>query len=95
MYILGVSAMEHDTAAALIDGQGTVVAAIEEGKLGRSRALGGIPRAAIRYCLERAKIGWPTLRRWQSLANRALHSTEGHCFEHVSRHSPPFRARIT
>lgn len=56
MYILGLSAMGHDPAAALIDHQGLVVAAIEEGKLGRSRAIGGIPRAAIRFCLERAKI---------------------------------------
>jgi carbamoyltransferase len=56
VYILGLSAMGHDPAAALIDHQGVVVAAIEEGKLGRSRAIGGIPRAAIRFCLERAKI---------------------------------------
>ena len=48
MYILGLSAMGHDPAAALIDREGLVVAAIEEGKLGRSRAIGGIPRAAIR-----------------------------------------------
>jgi carbamoyltransferase len=48
--------MGHDPAAALIDREGLVVAAIEEGKLGRSRAIGGIPRAAIRFCLERAKI---------------------------------------
>ena len=48
--------MGHDPAAALIDRQGLVVAAIEEGKLGRSRAIGGIPRAAIRFCLEHAKI---------------------------------------
>jgi len=50
--------MGHDPAAALIDGQGVVVAAMEEGKLGRSRALEGIPRAAIRFCLDRAGIGW-------------------------------------
>lgn len=48
--------MGHDPAAALIDRQGLVVAAIEEGKLGRSREIGGIPRAAIRFCLEHAKI---------------------------------------
>jgi len=57
VYILGLSAMGHDPAAALIDRQGLVIAAIEEGKLGRSRSIGGIPRAAIRFCLERAKIG--------------------------------------
>ena len=55
MFILGLSATEHDTAAALIDGQGLVVAAIEEGKLARSRTLGGaFQNAAIRYCMERA-----------------------------------------
>jgi len=56
MYILGLSAMTHDPAAALIGGQG-VIAAIEEGKLARTRTLEGIPRAAIQFCLERAGIG--------------------------------------
>lgn len=63
MFILGLSATEHDPAAALIDGQGAVVAAIEEGKLGRSRMLGGIPGAAIRFCLDRARIGWRDIER--------------------------------
>ena len=47
MYILGLSAMGHDPAAALIDGQGAIVAAIEEGKLGRTRSFGGIPRGGM------------------------------------------------
>jgi carbamoyltransferase len=55
MYILGLSAMTHDPAAALIGEQG-VIAAIEEGKLTRTRTLEGIPRAAIQFCLERAGI---------------------------------------
>jgi len=55
--------MEHDPAAALVDQQGAIVAAIEEGKLGRSRALGGIPRTAIRFCLDRAGIGWQDVER--------------------------------
>jgi len=63
MFILGLSATEHDPAAALIDGQGAVVAAIEQGKLGRSRMLGGIPSAAIRFCLDRAGIGWGDIER--------------------------------
>ncbi len=63
MYILGLSAMGHDPAAALIDGQGVIVAAIEEGKLGRTRSFGGIPRAAIRFCLDRAKIRWQDIER--------------------------------
>jgi carbamoyltransferase len=63
MYILGLSSMEHNPAAVLIDRQGVVVAAIEEEKLGRSRGLGGIPRAAIRFCLDRAGIGWCDIER--------------------------------
>lgn len=55
MYILGISAMTHDPAAVLI-GEHGVIAAIEEGKLTRTRAVGGIPRAAIQFCLERAGI---------------------------------------
>src|ERR1700719_2031843 len=55
--------MGHDPAAALIDGQGAIVAAIEEGKLGRTRSFGGIPRAAIRFCLERAKIHLQDIER--------------------------------
>jgi len=57
MYILGLSAMGHDSAAALLGDSG-IVAAMEESKLTRSRAVEGIPREAIRYCLERAGIGW-------------------------------------
>lgn len=47
--------MTHDPAAALIGEQG-VIAAIEEGKLTRTRTAEGIPRAAIQFCLERAGI---------------------------------------
>ena len=57
MYILGLSAMGHDSAAALLGDSG-IVAAMEESKLARTRGLEGIPREAIRYCLERAGIGW-------------------------------------
>ncbi len=57
MYILGISGMAHDPAAALL-GQGRVIAAMEEGKLTRSRATQGIPREAIQYCLDTAGIGW-------------------------------------
>ena len=49
--------MSHDSAAALLDDSG-IVAAIEEGKLTRTRTVGGIPRAAIQFCLERAGIAW-------------------------------------
>ena len=57
MYILGLSAMGHHSAAALLGDSG-IVAAIEESKLTRNRAASGIPREAIRFCLERAGIPW-------------------------------------
>jgi carbamoyltransferase len=78
MYILGLSAMGHDSAAALLGDSG-IVAAMEESKLARTRAIEGIPREAIRYCLERAGIGWRDLghvaiasrpwRAWQRQAS--------------------------
>jgi len=55
--ILGISGLAHDCAAALLSDSG-IVAAMEESKLVRTRATTGIPREAIRYCLERAGTGW-------------------------------------
>ena len=57
MSILGLSGLAHDSAAALLSDNG-IVAAMEESKLVRTRATTGIPREAIRYCLERAGTGW-------------------------------------
>lgn len=62
MYLLGISAMGHDPAAALLH-DGKVVAAIEEGKLARTRTFEGIPRTAIQYCMSRAGIGWRDIER--------------------------------
>jgi carbamoyltransferase len=55
--ILGISGLAHDSAAALLSENG-IFAAIEESKLVRTRATTGIPREAIKYCLERAGMGW-------------------------------------
>jgi len=49
--------MGHDSTATLL-GESGIVAAMEESKLARTRGIEGIPREAIRYCLERAGIGW-------------------------------------
>jgi carbamoyltransferase len=49
--------MRHDSAAALLGDSG-IVGAIEEGKLTRTRTIGGIPHAAIQFCMERAGITW-------------------------------------
>jgi len=55
--ILGLSGLAHDSAAALLSDAG-IVAAMEESKLVRRRTATGIPREAIRFCLERAGTGW-------------------------------------
>ena len=57
MSILGISGLAHDCSAALLSDSG-MVAAMEESKLVRTRATTGIPREAIRYCLEQAGTGW-------------------------------------
>ena len=53
--ILGISAGNHDAAAALLVG-GRIVAAVEEEKLARVRRARGLPIRAIRYCLEAAGL---------------------------------------
>ena len=57
MNILGLSGLAHDSAAALLSDAG-MVAAMEESKLVRTRTAAGIPREAIRFCLERAGTAW-------------------------------------
>ena len=53
MYFLGISDMEHDSAAALLGPAGPV-AAIEEDKLVRNPTVGGVPRMAVDLCLRQA-----------------------------------------
>ena len=76
MYFLGLSALAHNTAAALLNGS-EVVAAIEESKLTRSRSAHGIPRAAIRFCMEQAQVDWRDIsaiavanRPWRTWSRR-------------------------
>ena len=55
MYILGVSALYHDSAAALIR-DGEIVAAAQEERFTRIKHDPSIPQNAIRYCLREANI---------------------------------------
>ncbi len=57
MHILGISSLAHDPAAVIL-GEGKVIAAIEEGKLLRNRKYRGIPRNAIDFCLAKAGVSW-------------------------------------
>ncbi len=57
MNILGLSGLSHDSAAAILS-EGGILAAMEESKLVRRRTAAGIPREAIRFCLERAGGNW-------------------------------------
>jgi carbamoyltransferase len=54
-YILGISAGNHDAAAALLKGA-ELLAALEEEKLVRVRRARGLPSRAIRYCLDAARL---------------------------------------
>ncbi len=56
MRILGISALYHDSAAALIfDGQ--IIAAAQEERFTRRKHDAGFPEHAIRYCLAEARCG--------------------------------------
>jgi carbamoyltransferase len=57
MYILGISAYYHDSAAALIKG-GDIIAAAQEERFSRKKHDPGFPFNAINFCLEEAGITW-------------------------------------
>ena len=55
MYILGVSAFYHDSAACLLK-DGEIVAAAQEERFTRKKHDVGFPSNVIKYCLQEAKI---------------------------------------
>lgn len=55
MYILGISAFYHDSAAALVS-DGEIVAAAQEERFTRKKHDSGFPHEAIGYCLQEAGI---------------------------------------
>ena len=55
MYILGISAFYHDSAACLIK-DGEIIAAAQEERFTRLKHDNCLPTNAIRYCLKEAKI---------------------------------------
>ena len=55
MYILGVSAFYHDSAACIIE-NGEIIAAAQEERFTRKKHDAGFPHNAINYCLKEANI---------------------------------------
>ncbi|MDB3859571.1 carbamoyltransferase [Candidatus Pelagibacter sp.] len=55
MYILGISAFYHDSAACLLK-DGEIIAAVQEERFTRKKHDAGFPHHAILYCLEEARI---------------------------------------
>lgn len=55
MYILGISALYHDSAAALVK-DGEIIAAAQEERFTRKKHDPSLPKHAIAYCLEEGKI---------------------------------------
>jgi carbamoyltransferase len=55
LYVLGISAFYHDSAAALVT-DGRIVAAAQEERFSRKKNDSGFPGRAIEYCLSEAKI---------------------------------------
>jgi len=55
MYILGISAFYHDSAAAIIK-DGEIIAAAQEERFSRKKHDAGFPSKAVEYCLKEARI---------------------------------------
>ena len=61
MYILGISAYYHDSAACLVQ-DGEIVAAAQEERFTRKKHDPGFPRRAVENCLDQAGIGIKDLK---------------------------------
>ncbi len=61
MYILGISAFYHDSAACLLQ-DGEIVAAAQEERFTRKKHDPGFPRQAVEFCLAQAGIGVKDLK---------------------------------
>ncbi len=61
MYILGISAFYHDSAACLVQ-DGEIVAAAQEERFSRKKHDPGFPGRAVKYCLAQAGIGIKDLK---------------------------------
>ena len=70
LYVLGISAFYHDSAAALVT-EGRIVAAAQEERFTRKKNDAGFPRNAIQYCLEEADIE-PRRGRLRRLLRKAI-----------------------
>ena len=55
MYILGISAFYHDSAACLIK-DGKIIAAAQEERFSRKKHDFSFPKKSIKFCLDFAKI---------------------------------------
>jgi carbamoyltransferase len=55
LYVLGISAYYHDSAAALVT-DGRIVAAAQEERFTRKKNDASFPRNAIEYCFNEAQI---------------------------------------
>lgn len=64
IYVLGISAFYHDSAAALVK-DGVPVAAAQEERFTRVRHDPAFPAQAIAYCLDAEGI-WLTCRQWST-----------------------------
>jgi carbamoyltransferase len=60
MYILGISAFYHDSAACLLHND-TIVAAAQEERFSRIKNDAGFPSRAICFCLQQADISLSTI----------------------------------
>ncbi len=71
---LGFNCYMRDAAAALLDGEGRVVLAVEEERLSRQKHTGAFPEAAIRACLDAATAPLEevafNMRPWEAIPGR-------------------------
>ena len=80
MYLLGISAFYHDSAACLLK-NGKIVAAAQEERFTRKKHDSSFPKNAIKYCIEEGKITADKINNMYFMKNHLLNSSA--CSKHT------------
>ena len=75
MYILGISAFYHDSAACLIQ-NGKIIAAAQEERFTRKKHDADFPHHAVKFCIKYAKIDAELIKSIKKKKKKKLKSQE-------------------
>ena len=89
MYILGISAYYHDSAAVLLHNS-NIIAAVQEERFTRKKHDAGFPKESIKYCLKEGDIDINLINHIAINSNPKAHALKKIIYTLKNRPDPKF-----